>query len=272
MNDIRFACQKCGQRLACEPPSLGTRIQCPACKQRILVPTAEILECYQLLELGPRAPFDEVRQAHLDRVKVWAPDGSVTDPEWERRAAEKTNQLNQALQTITAYLTSTYTGPRAPVKSNEEPRPAPESKPRPAPEKRAEPKSTQPAAAARPSAGARGLRERFPMQWLLAGVGTMVGIALLVWLVMGLLQRPGLALTNESTGTQWLQANEAAKRAYCRAVLVELEQKGLLRKSGLRVNDAFFYDGLESACRQKNPDDLNSRLVDLSTKLIGGQR
>jgi curved DNA-binding protein CbpA/DNA-directed RNA polymerase subunit RPC12/RpoP len=271
MNNIRFACQKCGQRLACEPPSLGTQIPCPACKQRILVPTVEILGCYQLFELGPRASFDEVKQAHLERVKAWHPDQFAKDPESTRRAAEKTGELNRALETITAYLRGTYTESRTSARAKEETRPEQENKQRSAAEKRPEPKAAQPAASYA-SAGARIPVTRSRVRWILVAAGVTLAIALIVGLVIGFLQRQGTPLTDESTGTQWTQAKERAKRAYCRAILIEMEQKGMFRKSSLRVNDDFFYDGLEAIFRQQNPEDLNSKLVDVSAKLIGGQR
>ena len=271
MNNIRFACYKCGQRLACEPPSLGTQIQCPACKQRILVPTVEVLGCYQVFELGPRAPIDEVKQAHLERIKACHPDRLAQDPESGKRAAERIRELNQALQTITAYLTGTYTESRARSRAREETRPEQENKQRSAPEKRAEPKSTPPAASYASPGGPSG-QTRSRVRWILVAAGVMIVIALVAGLVIGFMQSQGPALSDDSTGTQWTQAKESAKRAYCRAVLIEMEQKGVLRKAGLRVNDDFFYDGLEFIFRHQNPEDLNSKLVDLSTRLIGTQR
>src|SRR6478609_11811154 len=108
MNNIRFACRKCGQRLSCEPASLGTRIKCPACTQETLVPTTEILECYQVLELTPRASLNEVRQAHLERTKLWHPDRFTNDPEGSKKAADKSRELNRALETVGAYFAGTY--------------------------------------------------------------------------------------------------------------------------------------------------------------------
>jgi DNA-directed RNA polymerase subunit RPC12/RpoP len=271
MNNIRFACHKCGQRLACEPPSLGMQIQCPACKQRILVPTVEILGCYELLELGPRASFDEVKQAHLERIKAWHPDRFAKDPESGKSAAEKTREVNQALATITAYLKGTYTESRVSATAKKETRPEQENKQRSSAEKLAEPKPTQPAASYA-SSGAHSPETRSRVRWILVAAGVTLAIALVVGLVIGFLQRRGPGLTDESTGTQWTQAKEMAKRAYCRAVLIEMEEKGILRKYRLRVNDDIVYDGLEAICRQQNPEDLNSRLVDLSAKALGVQR
>ena len=263
MNNIRFGCHKCGQRLACEPPSLGTHISCPACKQQILIPTLEIVRCYELFDLGLRSPMDEVRQAHLATVKAWHPDGFTSEVE-RARAAEKTKELNQAFETITSYLTGTYQESRARVKAPEQPKPAPESKPRPAVQ--SQPKAASPAPAV--AAPAIGSQKGFPIALALGGLGVFVGLGIIVWLVMGLVQRQGPVLRDDSTGTQWVQAKEHAKRTYCHAVLVEMEQSGTLRKYGVRVNEQFFFDGLETMFKQKNPDDLNSQLIELSTKLV----
>jgi hypothetical protein len=272
MNNIRFGCHKCGQRLACEPPSLGTRIQCPACKQSILVPTLEILQSYELLDLGLRAPFDEVKQAHLERVKAYHPDRFTDDPQSKQAAVEKARDLNKALETITSYLTGTYAESRPAAKPKQEPRtPPPEAKSAAPAEKRAESKPAPPQTAARPFT--RTVETGSPIRWVLIAAGAaIVLIGAVVWLVISMMQRPGSTLTDDSTGTQWTQAKEAAKRAYCHAILVEMEQKGVLRQYGVRGNEQLFYDGLQALCRQKDSEDLNSRLFDLSTKVVSSQR
>jgi len=38
MNDIKFACPRCGQTLACEETGQGTRVRCPVCEQEMIVP------------------------------------------------------------------------------------------------------------------------------------------------------------------------------------------------------------------------------------------
>ncbi|OGV69434.1 MAG: hypothetical protein A2283_16440 [Lentisphaerae bacterium RIFOXYA12_FULL_48_11] len=38
MQEIRFVCPKCGQKLECELKMAGQKIQCPACKNSINVP------------------------------------------------------------------------------------------------------------------------------------------------------------------------------------------------------------------------------------------
>jgi DNA-directed RNA polymerase subunit RPC12/RpoP len=269
MNNIRFGCQKCGQRLACEPASLGTRIQCPACKQTILVPTLEIVRSYEVLELELRAPFDEVKQTHLERIKAWHPDRFTQEPDSGKKAADKTRELNRAFETITAYLGGTYVESRPRPVGRPETRPEPENKPAAPPEKRPEPKPAP--AAARPAAASpRSSESRAPLALIVGGVTLAIAlIAGLVWLALAILHKPGpVVLTDDSTGTQWLQAKEKDKRSYARSILVEMEQKGLLRQYGVRANDQFFYDGLEAVCRKQNPDDLNSKLVDLSVNLV----
>jgi hypothetical protein len=249
------------------------QIPCPACKQRILVPTVEILESFQLLELGARAPFDEVKQAHLERIKAWHPDQFAKDPALEKQAAEKTKELNRALAIITAYQTGTSmptAESRTSSKAQPERRPEQEEKHRASTEQRAQPKSTPPDLS-RVLSRTRSPEMRSWLKWALVAAGVMLFVALLAGLVFEFLQRRGPSLTDESTGAQWIQAKERAKRVYSHAVLVEFEQKGMLRQSRLRVNDDFFYDGLEAVCRKQNPEDLNSKLVDLSAKLIGAQ-
>jgi hypothetical protein len=271
MTDIRFACPQCRQRLACEPPSLGTQILCPACKKPILVPTAEIMECYRLFDLRPGLPLTEVKQAHVEGVKAWQPDNFPNDPEAQARAAEKTRELNQALARITAYLTGKLAEPRPAAKPvREEPKPAQESKPAPAPqaEKRPAPK-----AASAPSRAANAYdhlpKQRSALPWvLLGGVAVIACIALLIVFALPLLSPKGPALKHESTGAAWVKATPKAKQEYSRVILVEMEQKGVSRKLGLRINDAFFLEGLETLLGQKKPEDLDSSLFDLCSRLM----
>ncbi|MDD4871138.1 MAG: hypothetical protein PHR77_11320 [Kiritimatiellae bacterium] len=38
MEDIRFVCTKCGQKLKCTPDNAGQKIECPACKKTVKIP------------------------------------------------------------------------------------------------------------------------------------------------------------------------------------------------------------------------------------------
>ena len=70
--------------------------------------TDEIEECYRLFELEPGAGAEAVKQAYRELLKVWHPD-RFPDAQFQKRATEKTKALNKGYQTITAYLSGTYT-------------------------------------------------------------------------------------------------------------------------------------------------------------------
>ena len=72
--------------------------------------TDELRECYRILEVDPSASPEAVKNAYRELLKVWHPDRFPNDPSFQGRANEKTKQLNQAYQTISAYLASNQSG------------------------------------------------------------------------------------------------------------------------------------------------------------------
>src|ERR1039458_815839 len=84
------------------------------------VMTEEIRESYRLLELEPGAPLDVVKTAYRELLKVWHPDRFPNDPKFQKRATEKTKELNEACQKITAYLAGNYTESRASARATQE--------------------------------------------------------------------------------------------------------------------------------------------------------
>jgi hypothetical protein len=274
--DIRFSCPKCGQHLACEPVMQGVQIDCPACKQKILIVTEKIRACYGVLELTPGSPLDQVQQAHREHLKNWDPDLFPDDPQFKKTAGEKSKALNDALSILGIYLAGNYSDPRlglAPARVQGPPVPVPAPKPAPATEAPApKPAPAKPAPAAAISHPAlQGGSKRSWLPWVLFGSGVAVLIAAIVGVFFLLLHRPPALLTNDSTAAQWVRASEGSKHAYSHAVLVHLEQSGVLKQFHARVNDAFFYEGLENIARQRKQEDLDSKLVDLCTKLVEEQ-
>lgn len=51
---------------------------------------------YRVLDLGPGASIDEVKQAHKEMLKVWHPDRFNNDEELQRKAQEKLKEINNA--------------------------------------------------------------------------------------------------------------------------------------------------------------------------------
>jgi hypothetical protein len=261
---VRFSCHKCGQHLACEPCLQGTQIACPACKQSIWIVTDKIRACYRSLELAPGTPLPEVKQAHQERMKRWQPDRLPDDRQVQEQAREKARELEAAVAVITAYLAGQP--PEVPAKPKAVPaeaRPEPPAQP-----KQKEPKPAPAPAALHPALAARAKEAGSNRRWVLAGLGAALILALLAALVVGLFQKRGPSLTDESTGAHWVQATERARRAYCQAVLVELAQNGTLQRYRARVNADSFYEGLQAISRQQKPEDLNSRLLDLCSRLV----
>jgi curved DNA-binding protein CbpA len=66
--------------------------------------TEETRDCYRVLDLNPQASLAEIKEAYRDQLKAWHPDLHSSDPKFQRKATEKTKQINIAYQTITAYL------------------------------------------------------------------------------------------------------------------------------------------------------------------------
>ncbi len=73
----------------------------------------EIAACYRLLELEPGASLAAAKQAYRELVKVWHPDRFPNDPKFQKRATEKTQQINKAFAKIEAYLTGRSSEGRA---------------------------------------------------------------------------------------------------------------------------------------------------------------
>lgn len=59
-------------------------------------------DAYRLLDLGPNASDEEVRDTVRDLTKVWHPDRFAHDPSVQRKADEKLKRINEAYQTIRA--------------------------------------------------------------------------------------------------------------------------------------------------------------------------
>ena len=83
---------KCGHRPATGWLKLGTILD------------ERTRECYRLLEIEPEASAEAARQAYHELLKVWHPDRFPNDPGIQRRANWKTAQINEAYQTVNAYL------------------------------------------------------------------------------------------------------------------------------------------------------------------------
>ncbi len=282
MNHIRFSCPLCGQHLACEAPSLGTRIQCPACKRGMVVPSEPIVRCYGLLDLLPGTPLAEVKQVHAGLLKPLEAAAASGDAQLQKTAREKATELNEALRRISAYLAGSSSEVRAtapatapPAREEAKPREdrAPveqESRPKAPPpaEKRSEPKPAQ-TAASHPALAAGKQEGRRPMMWMMVGAGVTVALAVVIGICLFFFViRQGPPLSDQSTAANWIRASIKTKRAYCRAILFEMEHQQMPRKLGLRVTEDFFYEGLETICRQQEPADLNVTLVDLCTKMM----
>ena len=63
-----------------------------------------IKQCFQILEVAPNAPIEEVTRAHRDFIKVWHPDRFVDDDRLRQKAEEKLKDLNRAYETLSKYL------------------------------------------------------------------------------------------------------------------------------------------------------------------------
>lgn len=68
------------------------------------VASMRVHRCLEVLELGENASMEEVRRAYRDLVRVWHPDRFFGDPALERRAEEKSKQLNVAYETLVRHL------------------------------------------------------------------------------------------------------------------------------------------------------------------------
>ena len=84
----------------------------------------DIDQCYAILELGPGAPLEEVKAAYRDLMKVWHPDRFSKDPRLQEKALARTKSINEAYQTLQAYV---ELGPEKPKRRHER---KPERKPK----------------------------------------------------------------------------------------------------------------------------------------------
>ena len=58
------------------------------------VPLSEYQADCRILEIEPRASFEEIRQAYRDQTKVWHPDRFSNDVRLQKKAEEKIKQIN----------------------------------------------------------------------------------------------------------------------------------------------------------------------------------
>jgi len=71
----------------------------------------DIERCYEILELGPGASLEEVRQAYRDSVTIWHPDRfGERNPRLTIRAEEKIKQINEAYETLVAVCSGQHSG------------------------------------------------------------------------------------------------------------------------------------------------------------------
>ena len=65
-----------------------------------LVPLSEYHTDCRLLEVGPGASLEEIRQAYRDQTKVWHPDRFSNDVRLQKKAEEKIIQINLAYRRL----------------------------------------------------------------------------------------------------------------------------------------------------------------------------
>jgi len=56
--------------------------------------------CYEILEVAPKASFEEIHQSYKDLVMVWHPDRFVHNPRLYHKAQEKIKQFNAAYEQL----------------------------------------------------------------------------------------------------------------------------------------------------------------------------
>src|SRR5438093_2620395 len=81
--------------------------------------TEEIAQFYRILELEPGASPEVVKQAYRELVKIWHPDRFPNDPKFQKRANEKTKEINEAYKKILAYQTGNWSESRLPRSGDE---------------------------------------------------------------------------------------------------------------------------------------------------------
>jgi hypothetical protein len=62
-----------------------------------------IEQALEVLELGPAATPQDVKQAYRDLVKIWHPDRFPNDPRVRRKAEEKLKEINKAYEILQGY-------------------------------------------------------------------------------------------------------------------------------------------------------------------------
>ena len=67
----------------------------------VLVVSAELSKCYELLGVNPGVSAQELKTAHRDMAKVWHPDRFSHDPRLQQKAQEKLKQINEAYDQLT---------------------------------------------------------------------------------------------------------------------------------------------------------------------------
>jgi hypothetical protein len=67
----------------------------------VLVVSAELSKCYELLGVSPGVSAHELKTAHRDMAKVWHPDRFSHDPRLQQKAQEKLKQINEAYDQLT---------------------------------------------------------------------------------------------------------------------------------------------------------------------------
>jgi len=90
----------------------------------------DIDQCYAILEIAPGAPLEEVKAAYRDLMKVWHPDRFSKDLRLQEKALERTKSINEAYQTLQAYV---GLGPEKPGRKPER---KPERKPKQKPKQK----------------------------------------------------------------------------------------------------------------------------------------
>ena len=66
----------------------------------------EINRCYQVLDVRPGAPKEEIRKAYKDLLIVWAPDKRAEYPTLQKKAKEKIEEIDEAYEKILLHLTA----------------------------------------------------------------------------------------------------------------------------------------------------------------------
>ncbi len=66
----------------------------------------DIKRCFELLEISPGATLDEVKKAYRDLTLIWHPDRFSNNPRLQKKAEEKTKEINNAKEKVIKFLSS----------------------------------------------------------------------------------------------------------------------------------------------------------------------